>query len=76
MNTGIRCGVCGWLLGADLNCPNVNCASRMNMPPAVTATAMGWVCPNCRVGIAPWVQVCPVCGKESNVNVTSPQEYK
>lgn len=73
---GIHCGVCGFLLGADMQCPNVHCLSRVSLPPAVTTTSTyGWICPNCKIGIAPWVQVCPRCNVP-NASVSGPTEFK
>ena len=38
-------------------CPN---AYPFWNPPPIEPVG-GWVCPNCKAGLAPWVRICPNC---------------
>lgn len=50
-----------------LVCPNCNVLYEASIGHTCTQKLqVGWICPNCNTGVAPWKESCPECSDKEN----------
>jgi len=67
------CGEFGWRDVDDIAGDLLPCGHKDSL----THTMTGWICPKCKIGLAPWLAVCPNCRTPVTfTNQTGPTEFK
>ena len=66
----MNCLYCGAALNAAGCCVNYLC-TRPNpfLPFVITVPPVGWTCPSCGIGVAPWQMYCPICRPRTQTQV-------